>query len=181
MQGQRKHKPKCILYLFLIIVFVLFGCTRHAEFEQQIVFAAKAFYDSVETTGDAFVYVSGTLSGEGVAYKNNTMAISCYKDRMECLTNKVEQIAPNYVGRLDTPTSYPVTKWDANEIVAKDFADTGHCRKVTINIVRKSEIVVWVEEPANQSTSACKDADTRLLKWTIEDSPGWKALNKNNK
>jgi hypothetical protein len=80
------------------------------------------------------------------------------------------------VGRLDSPESYPVTKWDAHEIVATGSADSMNCRKVTISIVRKSETAVWVEEPINQSSAACKDAETRVLKWTIEDSPGWKAL-----
>jgi len=97
-------------YLSLAIVLVALGCTRHAELDQQIVFASKAFYDSAETTGEGYVYVAGTLSGEGVAYKNNTVAVTCYKDRMECLTYSVAQIGPNQVGRLDAPASYPVTK-----------------------------------------------------------------------
>ena len=166
------------LYLFLAILLLAVGCKK--ELEQQIVFAPKAFYDSSQTTGEGYMYVAGTLTGDGVAHKNNTVAVTCYKDRMECLTYSVEQIGPNQVGRLDAPTSYPVTKWDAYEIVATAAGDAGvDCRKVTISIVRKSETVVWIEEPINQSRAACKDADTRLLKSTIEDPPGWKALHGN--
>jgi len=38
------------------------------------------------------VYVAGTLTGEGVGYPNNSVAITCYKDGMECLTISVDQI-----------------------------------------------------------------------------------------
>jgi len=174
------YKAKSIGYLFIAIVIV-FGCTQHTDPGQQIVFAAKAFFDSAKHTGEGSVYVAGTLSGDGVYYKNNTVAITCYKDRMECLSYSVAQIGTSQVSRLEAPTSYPVTNWDAHEIVAAGFADSMNCRKVTITINRKSEITVWAEEPTNQSTASCKDVDTRIRKWTIDDSPGWKALHANNK
>ena len=176
MADQRRHKLRHIPHLFLAIVLIAFGCTRNAVPGQQIVFAPKAFFDSAQTgPGEGSVYISGTLSGDGVNYKNNTVAITCYKDRMECLTYSVAQIGPNQVGRLDSPASYPVSKWDSYEIVATEPELPMNCRKVTISIVRKSATAVWVEEPINQSSAACKDAETRVLKWTIEDSPGWKA------
>jgi len=161
-----------IASLSFAIMFTALGCTRQ---EGQIVFAPKAFYDSAQTTGEGQVYVAGTLTGDGVAYKNNTVAVTCYQDRMECLTSSVEQIGSNQVGRLDSPVTYSVIKWAPDEIVAGDSGDAPDCRKVTINIVRKTASVVWVEEPVNQSRANCKDADTRLLKWTIEDPPAWKA------
>jgi len=99
---------------------------------------------------------------------------------MECLTYMVEQIGPNQVGRLDAPTIHPVTKWDAYEIVAVDDVDLMHCRRVTISIVRKSETAVWVEEPINQSRAECKDAETKILKGTIEDSRAGRLLHKDN-
>ena len=160
--------------LALITVVAALGCARHDE--QQIVFDSKHFYDSAQTTGDAFVYIAGTLTGDGVGYKNNTVAVTCYKDRMECLMESVEQIGPNQVGRLESPISYPITKWSAYEIVAADSTDTPHCRKTTISIVRTSQSAVWVEEPINQSSAECKDDDTRVRKWTIEDSPATRAM-----
>ena len=160
-----------IVIVFLAIGFIAIGCKRDEQVDQQIVFAAKAYYDSGE-----YLYIAGTLTGEGVYYKNNTLAVTCYKERMECLTYTVEQIGPNQVGRLDSPTSYPVTKWDEYEIVATGNADAVGCRKDTISIVRKSETAVWVQEPINQSQAACIKADTRVLKWTIENSPKWKDI-----
>jgi hypothetical protein len=55
----------------------------------QVVFQQKSFFD----TGD-FVYVAGTLTGQGIGYKYNTTAISCFKDRNECLVNSIESIGP---------------------------------------------------------------------------------------
>jgi hypothetical protein len=41
---------------------------------------------------------------------------------------------------------------------------------------RDLRTAVWVEEPVNQGVAFCKDADMRIYKWTIEDSPVWKAV-----
>jgi hypothetical protein len=73
----------CIWILAVALVTV--SCTRR-EKQQDIVFARKAFFDSAQTTDDDYVYVAGTLTGEGVGYKNNTTAVVCYRERMECLT-----------------------------------------------------------------------------------------------
>ena len=165
-----------IVILSLSIGFVAFGCTRNEQVEQQILFDSKAYFDTAETTvGDGSVYIAGTLTGEGVYYKNNTVAVTCYKDRMECLTNSIQQIGPNHIGRLDSPSIYPVTKWDAYEVVATSAGGALECNRETISIVRKSCTAVWVTEPINQSQAACAKVEARVLKWTIEDAPGWKA------
>jgi hypothetical protein len=144
---------------------------------QDIVFGKKVYYDSGQTTGDGFVYITGSLTGDGVAYKNNTVMVACYKDRKECLFSSIGQIGHNQIGRLDWPTEYPITTWNPYEVIA-----TGNyavnCRKVTISVVRKTETAVWVEEPINQARAECKDANTKLYKWTIEDSRFWNSLRK---
>ncbi len=99
-------------YIWLLVtVIIALGCAPKGERQQEIVFDRKAFFDSAQTTGDGYVYVAGTLTGEGVQYKNNTTAVVCYKDRMECLTYGVNQIGSNQIGRLDSPLAYPITKW----------------------------------------------------------------------
>lgn len=143
---------------------------------EDIIFGSKVFYDGGET-----VYITGTITGDGLAYKNNTVMITCYRDRKECLFHSVDQIGPHQIGRLDLPSVYPIAKWDASEIMATDSYPIHssypvHCRKVTISIERKSENAIRVEEPINQTRAACKDADTKLYKWTIEDPPFWKRL-----
>jgi hypothetical protein len=64
-----------------------------AATSDDIVFAPKNFADQGE-----FVGVSGTLTGADIAYKNNTYAIACIKDRNECLVTSIEQIGPNQIG-----------------------------------------------------------------------------------
>jgi hypothetical protein len=113
-----------IAYTTFVLALVLLGC-KGREPEQQIIFAAKSFYDNGKTTDSGIVYIAGTLTGEDLGYKNNTTAVVCYADRMEC---------------------------------------------------RKSETAVWVTEPINQSRAQCKNSNTKILKWSIEDSPAWKAM-----
>jgi hypothetical protein len=95
---------------------------------------------------------------------------------MECVTLSVDQIGHNQIGRLDAPTAYPITKWDVGEIVATGPGDTNNCKRITISIGRKTETALWVEEPTNQSTLACKNSESKIYKWTLEDPPTWKAM-----
>ena len=157
----------------ILVSSVLLGC-KGSEPEQQIVFAPKAFY-----ANSYGVYVAGTLTGDDVPYKNNTTMIMCYSNHMECLATSVEQIGSNQIGRLDVPRSYPVIKWNADVVVASDYGDLNHCNKVTISIALASETAVWLTEPVNRTQEECKkNFNTKILKWTIEDSPAWKAMSR---
>ena len=75
--------------------------------DDDIVFAAKLFTD-LPNIGS--VEISGTLTGDGIAHKNNTISISCYKDRRECYIAYVEQIGPNQIGRMQNVDIFPITK-----------------------------------------------------------------------
>jgi len=156
------------------------GPISHAKYNSQnFPFGIKVFYDSVETaTGDGFVTIKGTLTGDGVSYKKKFINVACYRDRGECLVSSIEQIGSNQLSSLNGPSIYPITKWDAYEVIATGSGDTVDCRKVTINLERKTQTAVWVEQPINQSRAACKDADTKIYNWTIEDPPFWKGLRK---
>jgi hypothetical protein len=139
-----------------------------------MIFGIKVFYDSAKTTGDRFVSIRGTITGDGIGYKYNTSSIFCDKGLMECLVYSIEQIGPNLLGSLDGPMSYPIIKWDAYEIIAT--SGDNDCRKVTISLERKTETALWVEEPINQTRVACKNSENKIYKYTIEDPPFWKAL-----
>lgn len=166
-------RPGLVWFLAFVAVSALYVRQLFTPHQSpQIIFDRKKFFES----GDEYVYMAGTLTGDGLGYPNNSVAVWCYKDRMECQTYSIEEIGPNQIGRLDTPASYPVIKWSAFEIVASGPADAVDCRKLTINIERKSETSVWVEEPINQASAACKSADSRVLKWTIEDSRFWRDI-----
>jgi hypothetical protein len=133
----------------------------------EIVLAPKAFFDN-----DASVSASGTMTGDGLAYSNNSYSIGCYRDHKECWITGFEQIGPKQIGRMDAPYSYDIVKWTPYEVVAGDDGGIG-CFKTTITISRKSKDVFWVEEPINQSKPFCKDADTKVRKRWLVDSPGW--------
>lgn len=164
-----------LLHAFWLAV-LLVGC-HEKQPDEPIVFAPKEFFDSAQTAaGDGIVYIAGTLTGPGIGYQNNTTAIACYLDLRECFTYSVNQIGPNQIGRLDAPVRYPVTEWDEHKIVARDVGDAADCNMVTITIDRKSESALWVTEPTNQTRTQCKDANNKILKWTVEDSPGWKTV-----
>ena len=142
--------------------------TRNAPSEEAaLTFAPKNFANFSEIS----VAISGTLTGEGLGNKNNTYAITCLKERMECWVSSVEQIGARQIGRMEYPYSYPITRWSASEIVAEEEAT---CLKTTITITIRQQSALWVQQPINQTRPACKDSDTKTYKWSIEDSPGWK-------
>jgi hypothetical protein len=138
--------------------------------EMSIVFAPKNYYDS-----EQMVAVSGTLTGPGMAYPNNTYSIACYQQMKECWMTYVDAIGAQQIGRMDAPSPYDIRSWTRNEIVAGYDAPFG-CFKTTITIARSTKEVLWVEEPVNQTKPSCKDAKNETRKFLIEDSPGWKRI-----
>jgi hypothetical protein len=135
--------------------------------ETSIIFAKKLFYQTPD-----FVTVSGTLTGTGQAYPNNTYSIGCWKDRKECWLTSVSAIGAQQIGRMDAPYQYDIRKWSEYEVVAGEDRTFG-CTKTTITIDRKSEQVLWVEEPVNQTQVMCAKSENKTRKFTIENSPGW--------
>jgi hypothetical protein len=143
--------------------------------DREIMMAEKMYYEN-DFGGTEFVTLSGILTGEDLGYPNNSHAVTCWSDRKECYVSSIEQIGPNQIGRLDGPYSYPVVKWTATQVVARDDATTLGCSRTTITIDRTSRALLWVEEPINQMQPNCKDAATTIRKYSLEDSPGVKKL-----
>jgi hypothetical protein len=133
-----------------------------------IIFAPKNYYDS-----EQLVAISGTLTGPGMAYPNNTYSIGCYQDLKECWVTSVEAISGQQIGRMDAPYAYDIRSWTKSEVVAGYDAPFG-CFKTTVTISRTTKEALWVEEPINQAKPFCKDAENKVRKFSIEDSPGWK-------
>jgi hypothetical protein len=175
-QKRPSFAPTFWFLAFVVVSWLLIRHPPHREFasDEDIAFDRKVYFDSGET-----VSISGTLSGAGLGYKNNTTNITCSKDRGECLITRIEQIGPHQIGRVDSPDTYKITKWDNFEIVSVD--DSGlptPCAKITVSVERKSETALWVREPINQAHAFCKNADTKIYKWTIEDSLFWQRMDK---
>ena len=105
-----------------------------------------------------------------MAYKNNTFSILCLPT--ECIVASVDQIASKQVSTIDGPVIYPVIHWSQDdEVVAQDDV---FCARITITLDRKSQTVLWVETPINQTTVACKNADNNIRKATLETSLYWR-------
>ncbi len=127
----------------------------------------------VNDVGD-IVGVTGTLSGKGVGYPNNTVGIFCYKSDAQCLTIVIEQIGFNHIGSVEPPGELAITAWTPTAITANSPSD-GACAQTTLNILRKTETIEWVQVPVNQTAPYCIHADTKVYKWTIEE-PFWRRI-----
>lgn len=133
--------------------------------DEDIVFPLKTFLGT-----KAYVAAKGTLTADWIAYKNNTYSILCVRD--ECIVADVEQIGPKQISSVDGPVVYPVRQWtDDDQVVAEDDA---LCSRITITLDRKTQTVLWVETPINQTAIACKNADDTVRKATLETSLYWR-------
>jgi hypothetical protein len=153
-----------------LAVCLAVGLSQRGAAEELIKFAPKMFADGPEN-----LEVSGTLSGDGIWYPNNTYVITCDKDRKECLTTAVHA-DKNYISRVTGPDRYPITSWTDTEIVAQEDVISSHCSRTTIRIARKRSTVFWVQEPINQTQTWCAKAETRVLKFTIEDPAHYRGM-----
>ena len=141
--------------------------TQHAQtrLDEDIVFPTKTFLGT-----KAAVAAKGTLTADWMAYKNNTYSILCVRD--ECIVANVEQIGPRQLSSVDGPVTYPVKQWtEDGQVVAEDDA---LCSRITITLDRRTETVLWVETPINQTAIACKNADNTIRKATLEASLYWR-------
>lgn len=171
---------KAILFVFGFVIGTLFGAgifiyrdlTKAPPSETDILFAQKNYYDFQEMA----VNISGTLTGDGLAYPNNTYAISCLREKGDCWVASVEQIGSGQVGRMDNPYWIPITKWDQSEVVAQEEENTFSCARTVLTIDRLSKAALVVFLPINQTSPNCAKAETKIRKYSIEDSPGWKRL-----
>ena len=145
--------------------------------DTDIIFGQKVFHDNHDTSYP-IVVTKGTLTGPGLAYPNNTYSVNCEQQKKMCVVASAEQIGRNQIGSMQPAVEYPIVKWGANEIVAADPPSDVLCSRATITIDRQRQSLLWLEEPINQSKPMCERAETKTVKFTIEDAPGWKMLGK---
>jgi hypothetical protein len=141
------------------------SASQQERYDEEIVFPIKTFVGTKE-----YVAAKGTLRGDWIAYKNNTYSFYC--DFEECIVASVEQIGPKLVSSIDGPLTYPVRRWTKeDDVVAEDDA---LCARITITLDRRTQTVLWVETPINQTALACKNADDSVRKATLESSLYWR-------
>lgn len=132
-----------------------------------IVFPRK-FFTVVANKG---AVIRGTLTGDWVAYKNNTISIECVKLNKICNESLVMQIGYNQIGAI-SQSEYEITKWDMNEILSEV---TDSCVMVVMTIDINAQTVIYTYIPINQTTETCKlFLPTSPRTATIEDPPYYK-------
>lgn len=135
------------------------------------------FDDKRYQDGEGLVYVAGSRTGQGVSYPDNTMAIVCWRAKMQCWMASVEGISKDscQIGRMEWPTSLPIISWTDQEIVAAEPEPSVACSKLTVVINRKLHATLLIDEPINIKTSSCPGSRTSVEKSTLEDSR-WRNL-----
>ena len=174
-QMKRPGIPATLWFLaFLGVSYLYIEQLRKPEpsGNNNIIFGERFYYENPD---EEVVYVTGTMTGPGIAYPNNTVGLTCYRDRNYCSYMSVHATGANHIARMDPPSEYDIVKWDDDEIIAEDQSMV-HCQKITITIDRKARQVAWVEEPISQTEASCVNPTTATAKYTIENSPGWKRV-----
>ena len=170
---RRPGFPATLWFVAFVAVFYLYiEQLRKPEpsGNNNIIFGEKFCYENPDE--DA-VYVTGTMSGPGIAYPDNTVGLTFYRDRNYCSYTSVYATGANHIVRIDPPSEYDIVKWDGDEIIAEDRFN---CQKITITIARKPQQVAWVVEPINQTKPDCIQSSKSIAKYTSESSPGWKRI-----
>jgi hypothetical protein len=170
-QMKRPGIPATLWFLAFVVVSYLYIDQLRKAGPSEFIFSEKFYYEA----GNDALYVTGTMTGPGIAYPDNAVGLTCYRDRNYCSYTSVYAIGANHIGRMDPPHEYEIVKWDDNEIIAEDQS-MFDCQKITITIARKSQQIAWVEEPINQTEPNCVNSTTAMAKYTIESSPGWKRI-----
>lgn len=170
---------KRLLSLTFLVVGLASIAPAVAADEPLVIFNLKAFVD----TGD-MVHVEGTLTGDGVGYKNNRQALTCYQDRQECLATHIDADG-RQVFSIGPPVPFAVQLWTTDRIMA-DFA--GPCGNKPKSSFPDDPLLkeewhttmsdTWIIDRARQTAELidhpCLGAKT--YRWTIEDPPFWKKL-----
>lgn len=131
-----------------------------------------------ETFSDSglMVHVEGTLTGEGIGYPNNRLALTCYEDKRECVSIDVETEGL-LVLPIDPPAFFTVRLWTADRIVADFAAPCGYQPEAS----RKREWQAsmsdtWIIDRERQTAEIVDHPclGSKTYHWTIEDPPIWK-------
>jgi hypothetical protein len=165
-------------HILLVILLRLAVAPAVADDEPpSIIFDLKNFTD----TGH-MVHIEGTLTGEGIGYKNNRSALTCYQDMRECIGIHIGTQG-SQVFSIGPPVLFTVRLWTADRIVADFAVPCGDKPKSGFpdNPLLKEEwqaaasdtwIIDRTRQTAELSDHPCLGAKT--YHWTIEDPPFWK-------
>ena len=165
-----------VVSLSIILYYNLGTFEKKQIVEDDIKFGQKIFTITGNQT-DKIFSATGTWTGDGIAYKNNTNRIICYQNNMICTLQSIEQIGEKQLSSIAFPTNYKITKWDTDAIIAS-IIDEPNCHKSTISILQKIEVIIYTDEFVEYDRDKCKSANKKSYKWTLEDSIFWQKIKK---
>ena len=158
------------IFFTFFAVTVSSTCAEEDNIPKRILFSQKIFAD----TGD-IVHVEGQITGEGIGYKVNRNAMTCYRDRSECILTHIDTQGWQAFS-IGSPLFFNILKWDKDLIIA-DLPDLqmpsghpcgGNPGGSTWYIHRDTRITVIQENFCNLATG-----ERGFFEWTIEDDPFW--------
>ena len=142
----------------IIVAIVSLAATSMAAADepQEVIFAAKTFGDFGNV-----VHVEGTLTGDGIGYKNNHTVLTCYQEKRECSAIQIDSKGLQ-VFSVNLPLPYAIRVWTAERIMADGQLPCGGFESWIVDRTRQTAELI--EHP-------CSDSHT--YHWTIEDPPFW--------
>src|SRR3954454_927096 len=96
----------------LAIVSLTAVSATAADEPPEVIFAAKTFTDSGK-----IVHVEGTLTGDGIGYKNNHTVLTCYQQKRECSAIQIDSKGMQ-VFSVNLPLAYTIRVWTDDRIMA---------------------------------------------------------------
>jgi hypothetical protein len=176
-------KPSLGSIFWFSVSILILSYYNYGKFEKNkqidkddIVFGLKVFTIS-GSHNNKILSATGTWTGDGIAYKNNSSRIICYQKEHVCTLQSVEQIGEKQVSNIDFPTYYDLKKWESDLIIATLQNELG-CLNSTITILPKIETAVLSTDYYEYNKENCKTADKKSYKWTLEDSLFWQRMRK---
>jgi hypothetical protein len=169
---------KHLLRLILLVELAVIAPARAApDDEPLIIFNMKNFTD----TGD-MVHVEGTLTGDGIGYKNNRSALTCYHDTEECIATHIDAEGRQLFS-IGPPVMFTIRLWTADRILAdfavpcgkkpkSGFPDNPLLQEEWQSNASDTWIIDRTRQTAELTNHPCLGA--RIYHWTIEDPPFWK-------
>jgi hypothetical protein len=108
------------------------------------------------------VHVEGTLTGDGIGYKNNRAALTCYLYDRECQAVYVNS-AGTQVFSIGPSIPFTVRLWTGERILADNAAPCGSFSTWIIDSTRQTAELI--DHPC---------VGDKTYHYTIEDPPFWK-------
>jgi hypothetical protein len=168
------HRVAALALLIALSSVLQRPTARGGEAEQPgdcpVIFQQRSFLDS----GD-FVYITGTVTGDAVAFKYNTTAISCFKGDNECLVNSMESIGrfgnTCQMSRLDLPQYYKVEQWTDQKIVATVNTRCGSSKTYVIDRQSKTAEITEFQGSCPSPIEEVMRDEKKDLEQMLKESP----------